>query len=143
MRERMDAWMGTRASRTQKRRVTRYMSLLVGVFMLVFFSAAQGAFAGKALTISPPEGCPGDIVTFTGTGFNTGAGSRPKIEWTDNGTKEQWKDVGGIDQDKISLSALSTTISTEQKAVVPMFFQVWEGPNGAHLAGEGTVKFEG
>src|SRR4029077_1577675 len=82
MRERREASLGTDGARTLRRRLTRRMSLLVtGVGMFVFLAVAQAATAATVTSVTPAEGCPGEIITFHGTGFNTSPGSRNNVKW--------------------------------------------------------------
>jgi hypothetical protein len=108
------------------------------VLVVAFLCSAPAASAVTVESVTPAEGCPGEIVTFHGSGFKTG--TRPKVEWLDEGIKEQF---GSQTSEKQTTTALETKLSTEQKAVVPLFSQVSEGPSGAHQNGKGTVKFEG
>src|SRR5207237_215288 len=150
MRERMDASLGTKGPRAPtreslRRRLARRMSLLVAAVGLLAFCSAGAAWGnnntgggGKATSVTPAEGCPGDVVTLTGTGFSTSG--RNALEWSDEAaTREQFGEplshLG-----RINAEALPTTSSTVEKAVVPLMLQVWEGPLGTHRAGNGSVK---
>src|ERR1700731_4879063 len=81
MRECREASQGTKAQRALGRRLARRMSLLVGVGMMVLFGTAQAASASNVTSVTPAEACPGEVVTFNGTGFPTG--SRPETRWND------------------------------------------------------------
>src|SRR5438445_745513 len=88
--ERMEAWMGAR--RTARRRFARHVGSLIGVSMLMALGVAPAVAwgdgggdeqaKGKPTSVTPAEGCPGDVVTFHGTGFATG-GSRTRVRWND------------------------------------------------------------
>src|SRR5205807_8769032 len=68
-----------------RRRFGGYLSLLaVSVLTL---PGAQAASAATGTTVTPQEGCPGDIVTFKGSGFKSG---RTALVWVDFGIKEQF-----------------------------------------------------
>src|SRR5438128_8684841 len=118
-------------------RLTRRMSLLVGALaMFVLFGVAQAASAATLVSVTPNEACPGEVVTFTGKGFATKG--RPNVKWSDKtGIQEQFGPVGtdkGIPEELVT-DSLGTKISTTNKAVVPLFFQLWEGPTGLHKNG--------
>ena len=112
----------------------------VALLVMVFLSTVPAASAVTVTSVTPEEGCPGEIVTFRGSGFKTGIGQRPKAEWVDEGIKEQF---GAQGSEKQSTAVLETRDSTAQHAVVPLFFQVWAGPRNVSINGKGTVKFEG
>src|SRR5207245_7594003 len=89
------------------------------------------------------KGCPGDMVTFEGSGFKVG--STLKAEWADGGISEQFGP--GASGEKFSDTLLAAKTSKEAKGVVPFFFQVWEGSSPPLTGiedkpGEGTVKVE-
>lgn len=92
---------------------------LVGVGMLVFFATTQAASAATVSSVTPAEGCPGDVVTFHGSGFKTG-GSRPSADWNDEiGIHEQFGD-DSIILEHAETDVLPTKTSTEQRTVVPL-----------------------
>lgn len=123
-------------------RLAGRMSRLVTAGMLVFFGTAQAASGTTVTSVTPAEGCPGDVVTFHGSSFKTG-GARPNAEWKDEvGLHEQFGDQAAF-LEHIATDVLATKASTEQKAVVPLFLQLWEGPKGKHIVGKGTIRFEG
>jgi hypothetical protein len=85
---------------------------------------------GKPTSVTPAKGCPGDVVTFQGTGFETD-GSRNRVRWNDfKAGEEQFGSPIDV-LFKQQTQALATTSATEQKAVVPLMLQLWEGTTGA------------
>src|SRR5439155_1615012 len=148
MRKRREASLGTKEPRSRGRRLARRLSLLVGaasIGMVVSLSAAQAAAATTVTNVVPKEACPGEEVTFVGSGMKTGAGQRANVMWNDSvGIQEQFGKLHEADlTEHQNLKALETSVSTATKAVVPLFFQLWEGPTGVHKSGKGFVQFEG
>src|SRR4029077_15668775 len=119
MRYRTDATHSTKVAPTFKLRPTWLTSLLVSTLgVLAFLGSAQVAFAAaKVTSVTPAEGCPGEIVTFHGTGFNTGAGQRPNAEWVNENIDEVFVHEDFAREHGVT-DVLETKISTEQKAVV-------------------------
>src|SRR3981081_3420135 len=100
MRECMDASLATRGPRAPtrsslRRRLARRTGLLVGMVGLVVFWSAAGAVSaegdnnggGKATSVTPAEGCPGDVVTLKGSGFSPS--HRNFGEWNTKNTPRQ------------------------------------------------------
>jgi hypothetical protein len=148
-----------RVKHHQQRRLTGRVSVLAAALgLLVFFGSAQAASAAPpgARNVTPgspsfgnPEGCPGDIVELTTAvpvhRFSPGSQTNA-VHWNDPGIDQQFGPPGG---------ALFDTVNTHDdahfvvgaarevtQAVIPLFFQLWEGPEGTHLASSaGTVTF--
>jgi hypothetical protein len=112
------------------------MTLALGLLGCLGAASAGSAWAAppgpNVTSVTPASGCPGDIVTLKGTGFKIG--QRGSITWTDKGVEEQF----GSASSEVTQS-LTATSSTEAKAVVPLFVQVWEGPSGTKKDGPGSV----
>src|SRR5207249_10812822 len=91
--------------------------LFAGVASLVALAgAAQVASAATVTSVTPAEGCPGDVVTFHGTGFKTSPGSRPNGIWNDEtGIREQFGPYNAPDlTERVHTDALETKVSTAQ-----------------------------
>lgn len=152
----------------QQKRLTGRMSLLASTLgLLVFFGGAQAASAvpPEATNATPgpyfgkAEGCPGEIVTLTTVPahkFNIGGGGYQKnnVKWVDKGIREQFGPAGGgvpfetvnardaenpVPAGGLFLPPATVAVT---HAVIPFFFQVWEGLSGLHhLDGSGNVTF--
>jgi hypothetical protein len=73
----------------------------------LFLGAARAASATTVSSVKPAEGCPGDVVTFLGSGFKT-SGHGAGAAWSGStGIREQFGD-----EEEISESLETDTLIT-------------------------------
>jgi hypothetical protein len=111
---------------------------LAGVLLAASFGFASAASASTLTKVTPAEGCPGEEVTLTGTGFSQNSN---QVQWSD-------KFRQGGSWENVTTNARFVS-ATEMMAVVPLLIQLESnekkgGEQGGTVGpGKGTVSAQG